>query len=109
MVFGAENKVYGLVTGPVQVKMDGAQSVERLYNLDSVALDTVSGNTALDSSGRARLLADDVVVYTYSDSAYRYLGQGLSQVTGGGYTLTGWYDKTESEGGRIRVIVAVPQ
>ena len=55
------------------------------------------------------VLADDVVVYTYSDSAYRYLGQGLSQVTGGGYALTGWYDKTESEGGRIRVIVAVPQ
>ena len=109
MVFGAENKVYGLVTGPVQVKMDGAQSVERLYNLEKVQLDTVSGNTALDSSGRARLLADDVVVYTYADMAYRYLGQGLSQVAGGGYTLTGWYDKTESEGGRIRVIVAVPQ
>ena len=107
MTFGSESKAYGLKTGPVQVKMDG-QSVERLYNLEKVELDTVSGGTALAKSGRARLLADDVVVYTYADSAYRYLGQGVSQVSGGGYTLTGWYDKTESEGGRIRVIVATP-
>ena len=29
-----------------------------------------------------------------------------SRVTGGGYDLTGWYDKDESAGGRIRVIIA---
>ena len=27
-------------------------------------------------------------------------------VTGGGFTLTGWYDKPEREGGRIRVVLA---
>ena len=30
----------------------------------------------------------------------------LSRVTSGGYDLTGWYDKAESEGGRIRVVIA---
>ena len=30
----------------------------------------------------------------------------VALVTGGNYSLTGWYDKAESEGGRIRVILA---
>ena len=30
----------------------------------------------------------------------------LALVTGGGFTLTGWYDKPVREGGRIRVVLA---
>ena len=30
----------------------------------------------------------------------------LSRVAEGDYVLTGWYDKTENAGGRIRVIIA---
>ena len=47
---------------------------------------------------------DDVLVYEVRDNEY-YL-TSLSLVAGGGYNLTGWYDKAESEGGRIRVILA---
>ena len=36
----------------------------------------------------------------------KYYLTDLSRVTGGGYDLTGWYDKAASEGGRIRVIIA---
>ena len=50
----------------------------------------------------ATLGALALAVYENGD----YLPSSLSKVTEDGYTLTGWYDKNESAGGRIRVIVA---
>ena len=44
------------------------------------------------------------MVYVYDKGDY--LLSSLSKVTEGDYALTGWYDKSESAGGRIRVIVA---
>ena len=35
-----------------------------------------------------------------------YYLTSLDRVTGGDYTLTGWYDKAETVGGRIRVVLA---
>ena len=43
-------------------------------------------------------------VYEVRDGKY-YL-TSLALVTGGDYTLTGWYDKDQTDGGRIRVILA---
>ena len=44
------------------------------------------------------------MVYEYQDGAY-YLST-LAGGQGGRFELSGWYDKSESLGGRIRVIVA---
>ena len=53
---------------------------------------------------RQYALSEQVVVYVYDKGDY--LLSSLSKVTEGDYALTGWYDKSESAGGRIRVIVA---
>ncbi len=107
-MFGSSNTVYNLKTGPCQVKMDGDASVERLYNLSERKLSqvSVSGMFAVDASQRKYKLSQQVWVYVYEDQSYQL--SNLNRVAEGEYTLTGWYDKEETDGGRIRVIVAKP-
>ena len=39
----------------------------------------------------------------------QYYVTSLDKLNSGDYSLTGWYDKPESSGGRMRVIVATPK
>ncbi len=75
-----------------------------ITNLIRVKLTSASGNIGLSGSA-SYTLSDQVAVYESTDGDY-YLSS-LDRVSSG-YSLTGWYDKTESAGGRIRVIIAVP-
>lgn len=95
-------RVYHLVKGPFQMKTDGDQ-VDGFVNLSSVRIDTVDGTTAY-ADNRQYTIWDDVLVYEVQGDNY-YL-TSLALVTGGDYSLTGYYDKDQSEGGRIRVILA---
>ena len=61
----------------------------------------MSGNQFVTGNQRYTL-SDSVVVYEYRDG--RYYLSSLARAEGGG-TVTAWYDKAESEGGRVRVIV----
>ena len=80
--------------------------MERLYNLTEQRLESISisDNVAVGNNRREYALADQVTVYVYQDG--EYLLSSLSKIAEGNYSLTGWYDKSESAGGRIRVIVA---
>lgn len=95
-------RVYHLVKGPFQMKTTGEQ-VDGFVNLPSVRIDTVDGTTAY-ADNRQYAIWDDALVYEVRDGEY-YL-TSLSLVTGGDYSLTGYYDKDQSDGGRIRVILA---
>ena len=63
----------------------------------------VSGNT-VTAGNRTYLMSDNVLVYEYRGGDY-YLSS-LDRVKDGGYELSAWYDRSEKDGGRIRVIVA---
>lgn len=106
MVFGSETTVYNLDTGPCQIKMEGDTAIERLYNLKQVPLSAVSasGSFGVGNDARQYTISEHVAVYVYV--GYEYQLSNLSRVSGGEYTLTGWYDKSEKDGGCIRVIVA---
>jgi hypothetical protein len=56
------------------------------------------------SGSRQYRLADEVIVYERRDRDY-FLST-LDRVQELGLSLTGWYDRAENQGGRIRVIVA---
>ena len=57
------------------------------------------------SSGESYLLSSDIVVYERDYSGYKVIP--LSDIIGNdNYSLKAYYDKSESRGGRIRVIVA---
>lgn len=100
--YTTEKHIWNLKEAPCQIKYDG-QTLDRIFNLTELKLTSVAGNKAT-AGNRDYTLSDNVAVYELRDKTY-YLTE-LSRVTGGSYTLTGWYDKAETDGGRVRVIIA---
>lgn len=87
-------------SGPVKLLGDPA-SPEKLYALTSAGAGQITGGQFV-TAGRRYTLADGAAVYEYRDG--RYYLSSLARAESGG-NVTGWYDKAESYGGRIRVIV----
>ena len=104
MTFGSSDTVYNLKVGPCQIRMDSDTNIERMANLSQRKLSGVSGSTATGTDNREYTLSETVAVYVVVNGEYQL--STLSRIQNGDYTLTGWYDKDESAGGRIRVIVA---
>ena len=104
MVFGSADTVFNAKKGPCQVRMDSDTNIERLSNLNQRKLVSVSGNTAVGTDNRQYALSETVAYYVVVNGEYQLTT--LSRIQSGDYSLTGWYDKDESSGGRIRVIVA---
>lgn len=77
-------------------------------------LDSYNGNISTLTAQSAKignveyLLSDKVVVYMTKDNS-TFNTISINEAINGDYTMTAYYDKKESEGGRIRVIVAVPK
>ena len=87
--------------GPIRIQGDPA-SPEKLYALTAAQAGQVSGNQFVTGNQRYTL-SDSVVVYEYRDG--RYYLSSLARAEESGGSVTAWYDKAESEGGRVRVIV----
>lgn len=92
---------YPVSAGPVQVTGDPANP-SRLYSLTSARSGQLVGGQFVSGSQKYTL-SDSVAVYEYQNG--RYLLSSLARAEGEGKTLTAWYDKPESSGGRIRVLV----
>ncbi len=101
----SETTVYNLKVGPCQIRLEGPQTVERLYNLTELKVDSISGNTVVSTNNRTYTISDSVAVYIRK-GVDEYQLSTLARVLEGDYTLTAWYDKAEDQGGRIRVITA---
>ena len=91
---------FPVTAGGIRILGDPANP-DRLYGLTSVKVDQITGNQLIANS-RKYTISDNVVVYEYRNGQY-YLSS-LARTENGG-DITGWYDKAESAGGRIRVIV----
>ena len=89
-------------TGGIRVVGDPADP-DRLYSLTKVEDGSLTGGR-LKAGSRSYQIAQQVVVYEYRDR--QYFPSTLDRVQDLGLTLTGWYDRPENQGGRIRVIVA---
>lgn len=93
---------YPVEAGPVCIK--GSPSApEKLASLTSAGTGTVVSGK-FEAKNTRYAISEQVAVYEYRSGSY-YLST-LARVQSGGFTLTGWYDKAESAGGRLRVIVA---
>lgn len=93
---------YPVQRGPVRVKGDPA-APEGLYALVSAGRGELSGGSFI-ANNRRYTLSDDAAVYELRGGKY-YLSS-LARAQAGDFTLTAWYDKAESDGGRVRVVVA---
>lgn len=89
-------------SGGVMIKGD-VSNPDKIYNLTKVSADRINGNKLI-AGNRAYTMADNVVIYEYRNGTY-YLSSA-ERVQEKGLSLTGWYDKAESSGGRIRIVVA---
>ena len=94
--------VYNVKTGPFLMKTDGGE-IDRFLNLTEVKLTGLEGTTAY-AGNRQYAVWDNALVYEVRDN--KYYPTSLALVAGGDYTLTGYYDKDQTDGGRIRVILA---
>ena len=83
--------------------MGNVQAPDKIRQLTEVEAARVSGNT-VTAGNRTYLMSDNVLVYEYRGGDY-YLSS-LDRVKDGGYELSAWYDRSEKDGGRFRVIVA---
>lgn len=81
--------------------------VAKMQNLSSVQLSALDSTTATDSTGTSWQLAANVQIYEYRGGEYYLSAQSL--ISPATHTLRAYYDKKPSEGGRIRLIVALPK
>jgi hypothetical protein len=100
--YASSSSSLGVSAGPCRFVLSGG-TLSSATNLKSVRLTGLDGNIGLAGSA-SYTLADDVAVYEVQRGDY-YLSS-LDRV-GSGFSLTGWYDKAESSGGRVRVILAM--
>lgn len=87
--------------GPICI-LGSPANPERLYALTSTKPGQIVGSQFV-SGNQKYTLSDDVVVYEQRSGQYYLSSLARAEQSQG--SLTAWYDKAESAGGRIRVIV----
>ena len=93
---------YPVEEGPVCIK-GSLSAPEKLAPLTSAGTGSIVGGE-FEAGNTRYAIWEQAAVYEYRDGDY-YLST-LARAASGDFTLTGWYDKGESAGGRLRVIVA---
>ena len=93
------------VRTPIQAVLDnsGIKSFNKLNNY-SGNIEDLTHTTAMINNTTYQL-SDSVIVY-HINKSYDIQKITLDSAINGNYRLTAYYDKTESRGGRIRVIIA---
>ena len=93
-----------IAIGGAAILFDSSGSVESFRQLEKVNLTGVNDLTAT-ANNREYSLAENVQVLLEEDGDF--YSTTLSEIQGGDYSLTGWYDDFGcAAGGRIRIIVA---
>lgn len=100
-VYQSSTTLFGVKKGPFQLTLDGAKT-DKLKNLTEVRL-TELGSGFARAENKSYALSDGVLYYEVRSGDY-YLTDA-DHLNSGSYTLTGYYDKLPTDGGRIRVVV----
>lgn len=97
----------GASAGPARFTMSGSQveSVKSLTLLKNVA--AITGTTVQNSDGETHTIWDHAAAYVLENSTYS--GIDRNELNLADYTIRAYYDKSDAEGGRIRVLIATPK
>lgn len=104
--YSSNAKIFSVSEGPALFEFDG-NSLVKLKNLTGVTLTSLNSLYAVSGTTRYTL-ASGAGVYIYDGGNY-YQSSIAAVGDTDGYRLVGYYDKTESTGGRMRIIVAYVQ
>lgn len=95
-------KSFRVETGPFLMKTNGTDT-DRMVNLTALSITNVKDRVVV-ANNQEYTVSEQAAVYELRDG--NYFLTTLEAVSDGSYSLSGWYDKPESDGGRIRVIIA---
>ena len=92
--------------GPARIvlkdaQLNGIRSLSELKNVDSI-----SGVT-LKAGGETHTIWDNAVAYLYAGQQYRKIDR--NELDSARYQIRAYYDAPDSQGGRVRILVAVPK
>ena len=95
----------GASAGPARLTVDNGQlssvrALEQVKNPDAVTL------LGIEKNGESWRFSDECAVYLYSNNSYTQLALAELRNNMSSYNVTGYYDKTTVDGGRIRIVVA---
>lgn len=93
--------------GPAYFAFSG-NSVSKIGNISyKTEISAISGGYAYSAAYGEYAIDEDVRIYTFNNSENGYKVITLDELKSGGYsTVTGYFDKADDNGGRIRVIIA---
>lgn len=100
-----QNGILNQSVGPICIQ-GSLSSPDKFVKLTSLKLVSVDATAATAQDNSTFPVWDSASVYELENNTYRL--SSLERVRSG-YSLTGYYDKSAANGGRIRVIVARPQ
>lgn len=103
-VIPVQGKLFSAKKGPCVVKMDG-QEVDNISNLSQLKEVALQGET-VTADGETYTLADDAAFYIYNKEDKEYTFSTRDQAMASGGTLSAWYDASDADGGRVRVVLA---
>lgn len=106
LAYQTQNSIFGVNRGPARIKRNG-NSISSMQNI-SMIKDKITeiSHTFVSTSKSNYLLAENVEVY-YRNNEYDYMLIDINDIINSDdYSIQGaYYDKSQSSGGRVRIIV----
>ena len=106
LAYQTQNSIFGVNRGPARIKKDG-NSISSMQNI-SMIKDKITeiSHTFVSTSKSNYLLAENIEVY-YRNNEYDYMLIDINDIINSDdYSIQGaYYDKAQSSGGRVRIIV----
>lgn len=107
--YNSSNSIYGVTTGGAAMLYEDGE-LKNMRQLKSVELTQLGDLYAMAGNRKYALDESVQVLLKSTGSTTSYYATTLSEIDTQSYRLTGWYDDLGySAGGRIRIIIAVPE
>lgn len=100
------NSIYNVNSGPARFIRDGSQisSIQMLTKIKNI---TAVNELSVKTDSECYSIWDHAAVYVYQNGVYTQLDR--SELNSGTYYIQAFYDRSDSNGGRVRIIIASPR
>lgn len=94
------------LTGPFKLAMSGStiKGMQALVSYSSQITSLTQTEAVINN--QKYLLSDDVIIYRRPANTSNYMKIPIEEAIAGDYRMTAYYDKAQTSGGRIRIIIA---
>lgn len=115
-LIGAENRTFQQsgtnlgylgTSGPMQIEYDSDGTIKSLRKLEEIKNITAITSTSIRNADGLHTISDEVLVYRYNNQngASNYYVMDRNAIDSTKYTISAYYDKEDTQGGRVRVVI----